>query len=237
MRIQDMNWMQVEQYLLEEDRCVLPLGCCEQHCTLSLATDTILAERMSLDAAEPLGIVVFPALSYGVTPTFMGYPGTITVSYATYCMLLTDLISSIAQHGFRRLLVVNGHGGNTPARASVQEWASKQNGFRIQWHDWWNAPLTLSKVKSIDPVASHASWMENFPWTRISEYPEPVGSKEPIEPSILKQLNATETRQYLGDGNFGGLYVRSDREMQSIWDTAIMETRQLLETGWFEPKV
>ena len=41
-------------------------------------------------------------------------------------------------------------------------------GVRIKFHNWWNAPKTWAKVKEIDPVASHASWMENFPWTRLA---------------------------------------------------------------------
>ena len=52
-RVADMNWMQVEDYLQFDNRCVLPLGSTEQHAYLSLATDALLAERVSLEAAEP----------------------------------------------------------------------------------------------------------------------------------------------------------------------------------------
>ena len=51
-----MNWQMVEAYLQRDDRCVLPLGCTEQHATLSLATDSILAGRLSEEVAGPLGI-------------------------------------------------------------------------------------------------------------------------------------------------------------------------------------
>ena len=79
MRITDMNWMQVEDYLKRDDRCVLPLGSTEQHAYLSLSVDSILAERIALEAAEPLGIPVFPVLHYGITPYFRAYPGSITL--------------------------------------------------------------------------------------------------------------------------------------------------------------
>lgn len=62
MKIADMNWMQVEAYLQHDDRCLLPIGCTEQHATLSLAVDAILAERVAVEAAEPLGVPVFPVL-------------------------------------------------------------------------------------------------------------------------------------------------------------------------------
>ncbi len=61
MRIKDMNWMQVEAYLKRDDRAVLPVGSTEQHAQLSLMVDCILSERVSVEAAEPLGVPVFPA--------------------------------------------------------------------------------------------------------------------------------------------------------------------------------
>ena len=75
VRIADLNWMQLERYLEHDDRIVLPLGSTEQHAYLSLATDAILAERVSVEAAEPLGVPVLPALAYGITPYFAAFPG------------------------------------------------------------------------------------------------------------------------------------------------------------------
>ena len=63
MRISDTNWMMVEEYLQHDDRAVLPLGCTEQHAYLSLSTDSILAERLAVEAAEPLGVPEFPVLA------------------------------------------------------------------------------------------------------------------------------------------------------------------------------
>ena len=75
MRIADMNWMQVRDHAAKDDRAVLPIGSTEQHAYLSLAVDSILSERVALEAAEPLGIPVFPVLAYGLTPSFVAYPG------------------------------------------------------------------------------------------------------------------------------------------------------------------
>src|SRR5215475_7707376 len=122
MRIADLNWMQVEAYLAHDDRAVLPIGSTEQHAYLSLATDSILAERVSLEAAEPLGVPVFPVQPYGVTPSFLAYPGTVSLRLSTFSALLGDILSSLAATGFDRILIVNGHGGNTPTRTSVTEW-------------------------------------------------------------------------------------------------------------------
>ena len=83
MRISEMNWMMVEEYLERDDRAVLPLGCTEQHAYLSLSTDSILAERLAVEVAEPLRMPVFPVLAYGITPYFRAFPGTITLRVET----------------------------------------------------------------------------------------------------------------------------------------------------------
>src|SRR5215475_8224611 len=104
MRVVERNWMQLEAYLERDDRIVLPLGSTEQHAYLSLATDSLLAERVSVEAAEPLGVPVLPALAYGVTPYFAAYPGSPSLSSETYAGVLRELIASLRGQRFRRIL-------------------------------------------------------------------------------------------------------------------------------------
>ena len=92
MRVADMDWRMVEDWVRHDDRCAVPLGSTEQHAGLSLATDAILAERVAAEAAEPLGIPVFPALPYGLTPYFTAFPGTVTLRVATYAAVLRDVL-------------------------------------------------------------------------------------------------------------------------------------------------
>ncbi len=234
MKIADMNWMQVEDYVKHDDRAVVPLGSTEQHAYLSLGTDGILAERVAVDAAEPIGVAVFPVVSYGVTPYFMAYPGTISLRVSTYVEVIRDLLSSLVRHGFKRIVFVNGHGGNTPAQSVCGEFLRDHADadVRIKWHDWWNAPRVWAKVREIDPVASHASWMENFPWTRLANVVMPHEQKPPIDLARVRQLNPVDLRAYLGDGNYAGVYQRSDEEMLALWQTGVEETRAIIDEGW-----
>ena len=232
MRIEDMNWEGVEAYLRGDDRCVLPLGCTEQHATLSLATDTVLAGRVAAEAAAPLGVPVFPALPYGVTPSFTAYPGTVSLRVGTYLALLDDLLGGLYAQGFRRILVVNGHGGNSPGQGWLGEWLARHPDARVQWHNWWNAPRTWAAVQAVDDLASHASWMENFPWTRLEGVTAPAERKPMVDLARMRQLPPQGVRELLGDGNFAGLHIRPDEEMLDIWQEAVAETRSLLESGW-----
>lgn len=232
MKISDMNWMQVEEYLKTDDRCVLPLGSIEQHGYLSLAVDAILSERVALEAAEPLGVPVFPALPYGLAPYFQAYPGSMTLRVETYVQVVRDLLDSIQRSGFRRVLIVNGHGGNQPAAALAMEYGIDHPEMTIKFHNWWAAPATWAKVAEVDPRASHASWMENFPWTRLAGVALPRGRKENFPADVLRSLNPHEVRKALGDGNYGGEYEQPDEVMLSIWATAVEETRELLDGRW-----
>ena len=232
MKIQDANWMQVEEYLKRDDRAILPLGSTEQHGYLSLLVDAILPERLALEVAEPLGVPVFPVLPFGVSPYFLAYPGTIALRLDTYMRVVMDVLDSLAGAGFRRILIINGHGGNSPAGARAIEWMAEHPGIRVKWHNWWNAPDTWAAVQRIDPVASHASWMENFPWTRLPNVKVPADSKTPIERDRMMLMSPREVRDYLGDGNFAGLYQRPDEDMSAIWNVAVIETRRLLEGPW-----
>lgn len=232
MLIENMNWMQVEDYLKTDNRCILPLGSTEQHAYLSLAVDKILAAKLAEDTAEPLGIPVFPVVPFGLAQQWVAYPGTITLRVQTYLAVVRDVLDSIALAGFKRILIVNGHGGNTPATGMVKEWMMDNPSCKVKWHNWWNAPQTWAKVQATDPNGSHASWMENFPWTRVANVQLPDEQKPMADMAKMGVLNPKDTRTYLGDGNMGGVYQRPDDEMQAIWDIAIAETRTLLDNDW-----
>jgi creatinine amidohydrolase len=232
MRISEMNWMMVEEYLKSDDRAVLPLGCTEQHAYLSLSVDSILAERLAVEAADPLGVPVFPVLAYGITPYFRAFPGTVTLRVETYMSIVRDILDVLAEQGFERILIVNGHGGNTPAQGMIGEWMADHPGVRVKFHNWWNAPKVWANVEAIDPVASHASWMENFPWTRLAKIDVPREQKPMTDSEKLRRLDPKSLREYLKDGNFGGRYQRDDDEMMRIWNTGVAETRALLTEGW-----
>ena len=232
MRISEMNWMMVEEYLKSDDRAVLPLGCTEQHAYLSLSVDSILAERLAVEAADPLGVPVFPVLAYGITPSFRAFPGTVTLRVETYMSIVRDILDVMAEQGFRRILVINGHGGNTPAQGMIGEWMADHPGVPVKFHNWWNAPKVWAQVEAIDSVASHASWMENFPWTRLAKIDVPREQKAMSDSEKLRRLDPKSLREYLKDGNFGGRYQRDDEEMMRIWSAGVEETRALLAEGW-----
>ena len=232
MHVHELNWMQLEEYLARDDRIVLPLGSTEQHGYLSLGTDNILAERVSLEAAEPLGVPVLPVLPYGLTPGFATFPGSPSLRLETYAALLRDLLDSLYRQGFRRFLLVNGHGGNTPGSSLAREWVAGQPDAQVIFHSWWSSDRVVARAREIDPEPSHANWFENFPWTRLAGVELPAERKPPLDQAAYRVAGPSEVKELLGDGVFEGAYELPDEHTDRVWRTGVEEVRELLESGW-----
>jgi creatinine amidohydrolase len=226
VRIRDLNWMQLEEYLERDDRIVLPVGSTEQHAYISLETDNIIAERLAVEAAEPLGVPVLPVLAYGVTGFYM-FPGSPTLRPETFGAVVRDIFDSLHAQGFRRFFVSNGHSGNTPDAALA--WAEEHDGAAVIWHEVWDGRPD-EVAAEIDEEYDHASWSENFPWTRL----DGVDSPRERKPHFTRPaVNTNEAwREALGDGSFGGLYQRPDEDVLLVWNVAVEELRSRLDSGW-----
>src|SRR2546421_8211546 len=159
--------MQVEEYLERDDRIVLPIGSTEQHGYLSLATDLTLAERVAVEAAEPLGVPVLPVLPFGIAPGFTAYPGTVSLQHDTLFLVLRDALDALYSQGFRRFLVVNGHGGNVGVEQPLAEWARAHESAHLRFHSWYAGERARARAESLHSDPTHANWFENFPWTRL----------------------------------------------------------------------
>jgi creatinine amidohydrolase len=232
VRARELNWMHVEEYLRRDDRVVLPIGSTEQHGYLSVETDNILAERVSAEASEPLGVLVLPVLAYGLTPSFAAYPGSPTLRLTTLVAVLRDLLDSLYGQGFRRLLVVNGHGGNLPGASLVLEWAAAHPDAQALFHSWWLGERVQAAAREADPLPSHANWFENFPWTRLEGVSLPKERKPPLDEAAYRVADPAGVREVLGDGVFQGAYELPDEHVERVWQAGVEEVREVLESGW-----
>lgn len=115
MRYEELSQLQVDALDRQKTILVIPLGSVEQHGHhLPLGTDTLLAHAVSLAAAERSGgkVVVLPPPWYGFSAHHMRFAGSITLTHKTLIAVVEDIVASLAHHGFTRVLLVNGHGGN-----------------------------------------------------------------------------------------------------------------------------
>ena len=111
-----MTWPEISEALKEAKIGIIPVGAQEQHGHhLSEGCDSYRAEKFSELLAEKCypNVVVAPTITYGISPHHMDFPGTITLRPNTLISLLEDIVFSLKQHGLKKFLIINAHGGNS----------------------------------------------------------------------------------------------------------------------------
>jgi len=224
MRLEDLNWQDIENYLKTDNRLLLVLGACEQHGYLSLSTDVKIPLALADAASQQTGVLVAPPLHFGASPYFLAYPGTISLRITTLLDVAEDIVRSVFRQGFHQLLILNGHGGNDPVRARLAEIIDSLPGLQITWYSWWNAANVTAVASKHGLKSYHAAWIEAFPFTRVCEVP--TGEKQP--PAAPGLLGAEGTRKIYGDGVYGGPYQVDEAILDEIFTTALKDIVNLL---------
>ncbi len=224
MQFQDLNWFDIESYLQSDDRLMLVIGSCEQHGYLSMLTDVKIPQALADAASQRTGVLVAPAVNFGISPYFMAYPGTLSLRTTTLMDLLEDLVRAAHAHGFHRLLVLNGHGGNEPAQARMFELANQIPDLQVNWYAWWGSHSVQAIASKYELKPAHANWLEAFSFTKVAELP--LGEKAP--PHVPGLVSAETARRIYGDGAFGGPYIVEESIMQELFDAALQDVLVLL---------
>ena len=225
MRLEDLNWMDVEKYLQHEDRLLMVIGATEQHGYLSLLTDIKIPLALADSASQAIGVLVAPPLNFGVSTYFMAYPGTLSFRVGTLIAAVEDMVRSAARHGFRRILILNGHGGNSPVRGHLHEVNNDLPDLKINWYDLWLSHSVEAVAIRHNIKPAHANWLEAFPFTIVGEMPQEI-KNPPNVPSAI--MDAKTAREVYGDGSFGGPYRAGDDIMLEIFAAALEDVLQLL---------
>jgi creatinine amidohydrolase len=224
MRFEDLNWFDVENYLKTDNRLMLVLGSCEQHGYLSLQSDVRMPLALAGAASQKTSVLVAPPLNFGASPYFLAYPGTLSLRVDTILRVVEDLVRSAYGYGFRRILVLNGHGGNDPARGRLYELANELIDLHIAWYAWWTSHSVEAIAQKYGIKPFHAGWLEAFEFNRVADLPE----GEKIPPHTVGMLGAQQLRQAYGDGVFGGKYEVEKSIMDEIFQAALEDVLALL---------
>jgi len=214
-----LNWMQVEAYLQRDDRIVVITGACEQHARLSLLADIHVPLAIAKAACEREGVLVTPPLPYGISPYFAAYPGTISLSPETFATVIREVLANLRKQGFKRILVSNGHGGNTGVLGPlISELNTAHPEVKVALFEWWRHPAVNAVAEAEGLAQYHANWSENFPeLTRV--VPVADGQKSPV--SLPPGTSAAAARVLLGDGSFGGVYQAPYAVMDRFFAAAV----------------
>ena len=239
---------QIRRYLERSRTIVLPMGSTEQHGPIGLiGTDSICARAVAQGLGEVSDVLVAPAITLTVAQFNMGFPGTITIRAATLLALLTDVLHAMADQGFERIYVLNGHGANIAvARAAFQDFylerpqrAPGTSVPRCRLRSWWEfAPVQAlrsawyGELEGLHATPSEiAITMVVEP--RACEQARTEGADRAIDPPAA--LTPEFLRDHAGDNHFDALTHRvafpDGRVGSHSWLAQADHGRQLLEAA------
>jgi creatinine amidohydrolase len=184
---------------------VLPIGSLEQHGPhLPVWTDSLCAHEIALRGAAASGIpvAVLPPLWLGLSEHHLPFGGTITLDHATFHAVLRCVVRSLLADGFRKLLIVNGHGGNIDPLAVSSRELAVEFGIPIVVTTWPNlAPAAIGQILTTQPGIQHACEGETSLWlaldaaqVRQDKLAETISNPPPNPPAGFARFWSFEER-------------------------------------------
>lgn len=182
-RYELLTWEEINDAVADGQIPIVPVGAVEQHGPhLPLDVDMRLATSVALAAGErlPDKVLVLPSVSYGYTGHVMDFPGTINIHYAHFIEQVLDIGKSLAYHGFKKILLLNGHGSNMPNLDLVARRVNLETDAQCAMAAWWS-------FLTVDP--------EFLPRWRESAYPGGCAHAGELETSVYMHLNPQGVRR------------------------------------------
>jgi creatinine amidohydrolase len=158
----ELSWEKLQQLLEKNPLVILPVGSIEQHGPhLPVGVDLMQAEALAKAVAVRLNGLVAPSLAYGYSFNHMRFAGTVTVTGSVLEQLVIEVGSSLAQHGVKKLLILNSHGGNGPAlRMAVQVLNQKFPQCRFLYLFWLEFMAEELRAIQKQKFGTHADEIE-----------------------------------------------------------------------------
>ena len=147
-RYEKLTWPEINDAIEMQKVCIIPCGAVEQHGPhLPLDVDLVCPTGVARGAGLtiPEKILVLPILAYGYTGHVMDFPGTINTNYTTFMEQVLDVTRSLAYHGFKKIILLNGHGSNMPNLDLAARRTNLETDAECCVIAWWNL-LTIDKT-------------------------------------------------------------------------------------------
>ncbi len=201
-RYEKLTWPEINDAVDLGKVCILPCGAVEQHGPhLPLDVDLVCPGGIAHGAGRALSekILVLPPIAYGYTGHVMDFPGTINTHYSTFIEQVLDVVKSLAYHGFKKIILLNGHGSNMPNLDLAARRANVETDAECVVIAWWNL-LTVDKTFL-------PSWRE-------SKFPGGCSHACELETSLYLYLDEENVRK---DQTRSGTISFNDEDNEYNW--------------------
>lgn len=210
---QEMRRTEIEEASKAGAVVIIPVGSIEQHGNhLPVNTDINCSFSIAKFAAEIVDdfpVLVAPPIWWGFSPHHMEYPGTISFKLHTYIDVLTDVATSIAAHGFKKIVFLNGHGGNIGVISSIRWKLLDEDNIPscIGYTYFKLVDKELKAISEVDFTIGHAAEME----TSLQLY---------LQPELVDKGAATWAPGVSGDPS-KGTYEKGKRLFEAAVNTVV----------------
>jgi len=155
--MQEYCWMRLAQIVPEvTDRVILPIGTVESHGACAIGADDYIPENLAERIYGDVNALIAPPINYGFTGASVSqFPGSITVREEIFEQYIYDVLKHLVRSGFKNILIINGHGGNTEPTKRAYTRLNAETGARFMIVDWWQIAWNLAEeVYKQKPIQS-----------------------------------------------------------------------------------
>ena len=213
MYLADMCWQEAkEAFQNDKTVIIIPIGSTEQHgCVGPLGTDWMIPQEFSrrLDSLD--NVIIAPPLCYGVAPQHTEFAGSVDIGLETMTKIVDSMLTQWFNQGVKRFIIINGHGGNSPAFIAPGLKLNRQGGI-LSVINWWSIAPQINKQW----VTGHGDAQEVS--AIMAFRPELIKEKyfaENIVPTLTNNLIPT----HLNTVTFEGASVQIIREIKNTAST------------------
>lgn len=161
LKLEEMNWMEFRDLVPKKINTVLlPVGTIEAHGVTNLGTDVTIPLFICEKIADQLKAIIAPPVYYGITRSLFAYPGSLTVSSATFESYVTEIMLSLADKNLSRIVVINGHGGHFDELKNAAMRVHREKKTKIAIIHWWVLCEELTK-QYFGETGGHGALDEN----------------------------------------------------------------------------
>ncbi|MDH7478235.1 MAG: creatininase family protein [Candidatus Bathyarchaeota archaeon] len=224
----EMSWNEAKEYFSRNDIVLLPVGSNEQHGPQNpLGTDHLIAKALAEETAKRTGVVCLPVIPFGVSSHHKQFWGTIHVSPKTLKEYVKEICLALNYYGVKKIVIVNGHGGNLNALAEAAR-ELRKSGIFISIFQWWPAAGKLLPEIFKPEERGHAGAEETS--VNLALHPKLVNMGKAVNEEPRKHLAQAEgvtlpldTIDYTNSGVFGKSKTASTEKGKKVLEVVVGE--------------
>lgn len=241
-RYNRLTWEEMNDAIAAQKVVVLPTGSTEQHGPhLPLDVDTFLVESVCLELGRraPDRVLILPTVSFGLNRHHIDFPGTIHIEPETFIAFCLNITKSVAYHGFEKILIVNGHGSNTPLVDLVARKTVLGTSSLCAALNYFSLGVEAFERVRETPVMAHADEFETSLYLHLA--PDRVRMEKAVAGNDVmgKYMSSDSTSPFVRFNDFWGRWTRTGvhgdptaataEKGKVIWEAILSRLIELVE--------